>query len=91
MSTTTSTKQQLSGKLPQNLSILQEEQAGCLCLVQVLESYCRNLIKKPWAFIWVPYMNPTILGVIGPGFLNQVPTLLCTSGPVQRRWGRSAV
>ena len=50
MSTTTSTKQQLSGKLPQNLSILQEEQAGCLCLVQVLESYCRNLIKKPWAF-----------------------------------------
>ena len=22
-----------------------------------------------------PYMNPTILGVIGPGFLNQVPTL----------------
>ena len=21
-------------------------------------------------------MNPTILGVIGPGFLNQVPTLL---------------
>ena len=36
---------------------------------------CRNLIKKPWAFIRVPYMNPTILGVIGPGFLNQVPTL----------------
>ena len=24
----------------------------------------------------VPCMNPTILGVIGPGFLNQVPTLL---------------
>ena len=23
---------------------------------------CRNLIKKPWAFIRVPYMNPTILG-----------------------------
>ena len=22
-------------------------------------------------------MNPTILGVIGPGFLNQVPTLPC--------------
>ena len=35
---------------------------------------CRNLIKKPWAFIGVAYMNPTILGVIGPGFLNQVPT-----------------
>ena len=31
---------------------------------------CRNLIKKPWAFIRVPYMNPTFW-VIGPaqGFL----------------------
>ena len=29
----------------------------------------------------VPYMNPTILGVIGPGFLNQVPTLV---KPMQR-------
>ena len=36
---------------------------------------CRNLIKKSWAFIRVSSMNPTILGVIGPGFLNQVPTL----------------
>ena len=36
---------------------------------------CRNLIKKPWALIRVPYMNPTILGGIGPGFLNQAPTL----------------
>ena len=26
-------------------------------------AYCRNLIKKPWAFIKVPYMNPTILGL----------------------------
>ena len=34
------------------------------------------LIKKPWAFIRVPYMNPTILGVLGPRFLNQAPTLL---------------
>ena len=25
-------------------------------------------------------MNPTILGVIGPGFLNQVPTLFPTEG-----------
>ena len=33
------------------------------------------MIQKPWAFIRVPYMNPTIFGVIGPGFLNQVPTL----------------
>ena len=32
-------------------------------------------MKKPWAFIGVPYMNPTILGVVGPGFLNRVPTL----------------
>ena len=39
-------------------------------------AYCRNLIKKPWAFIRVPYMHPTILVVLGPGFLNQVPTLL---------------
>ena len=29
-------------------------------------------MKKPWAFIRVPYANPTI---IGPGFLDQVPTL----------------
>ena len=35
----------------------------------------RDLIKKPWAFIRVPYMNPTIWVVVGPGFLNQVPTL----------------
>ena len=35
---------------------------------------CRNLIKKPWAFIKAPYMNPTVW-VIGPGFHNQVPTL----------------
>ena len=27
-------------------------------------------------FIRVPYMNPTILGDIGPGFLKQVPTLI---------------
>ena len=38
-------------------------------------SFIRNLIEKPWAFIRAPYMNPNILGVIGPGFLNQVPTL----------------
>ena len=24
---------------------------------------------------WLPYLNPTILGVIGLMFLNQVPTL----------------
>ena len=30
---------------------------------------CRNLIKKPWAFIRVPYMNPTILGLYAQGFL----------------------
>ena len=39
-------------------------------------------MKKPWAFIRVPYMNPTVFGVIGPGFLNQVPT----SGQVCRVW-----
>ena len=27
------------------------------------------LIKIPWAFIWVPYMNPTILGLYAQGFL----------------------
>ena len=42
---------------------------------------CRNLIKKPWACIRVPYMNPTIFGVMGPGFLNQVPTLVLTVVP----------
>ena len=32
-------------------------------------------IKKAWVFIRVPYMSPNILGVIGPGFLNQVASL----------------
>ena len=32
-------------------------------------------LRKPWDFIWVPYLNPTILEVIGLVFLNQVPTL----------------
>ena len=41
----------------------------------VAQIVLKNLIKKPWAFIRAPYMNPTILGVIGPGFLHQVPTL----------------
>ena len=40
-----------------------------------LRAQCRSLIKKPWAFIAVPHMDPTILWVTGPGFLNQVPTL----------------
>ena len=30
---------------------------------------CRSLIKKPGAFIRVPYMNPTILGLKAQGFL----------------------
>ena len=34
-------------------------------------------MKTPWASIRVPYMNPTILAFIGPGFLNQVPALGC--------------
>ena len=29
----------------------------------------RKLIKKPWVFIGVPYMNPTVLGLQGQGFL----------------------
>ena len=36
----------------------------------------RNLIKKPWAFIRVPYNESYYFGVIGPGFLNQVSTLV---------------
>ena len=34
-----------------------------------LKPYCRNLIKKPWAFILVPYMESYHLGIIGPGLL----------------------
>ena len=30
---------------------------------------------KAWDFIWLPYLNPTILGVIGLMFLNQVPII----------------
>ena len=33
------------------------------------QSSCRNLIKKPWAFTRVPYLNPIILGA-GPVELN---------------------
>ena len=29
--------------------------------VAVNAARCGNLIRKPWAFIRVPYMNPTIL------------------------------
>ena len=42
---------------------------------QQMKQSCRNMIKKPWVLIRVPHMNPNILGVIGPWFLNQVPTL----------------
>ena len=35
----------------------------------VFKKPSRNLIKKPWAFIRVPYMNPTILEVYAQGFL----------------------
>ena len=35
----------------------------------------RNLIKKPWAFIRVSLYESYFFEVIGPGFLNQVPTL----------------
>ena len=43
---------------------------------------CTNLIKKPWAFIRVLYMSPTsyYFGVMGPGFLHQIPTLLLLVG-----------
>ena len=34
-----------------------------------------NLIKKPWVFIRALNMDPTMLGLYGQGFLNQVPTL----------------
>ena len=34
-----------------------------------LGSNVGNLIKKPWAFIRVPYMNPSILGLQAQGFL----------------------
>ena len=37
------------------------------------------LIKIPWVFIRVLNMNPDMLGVLGPGFLNQVPTFLQNS------------
>ena len=30
---------------------------------------CRNLIKKPWAFIRVPYMNPISWVLEAQGFL----------------------
>ena len=37
-------------------------------------------------------MNPTILGVIGPGFLNQVPTLGFTASRLTfRAWRRQVL
>ena len=39
---------------------------------------CRNPIKKPWVLIiWVLCIQTYYLGVRGPGFLNQVPTVGC--------------
>ena len=32
-------------------------------------------MKKPWVFIRALHLNPKTNGVLGPGFLNQVPTL----------------
>ena len=49
---------QVSGLGPEGVRFRVESWGG--------QSYCRNLTKKPWAFIRAPYMNPTILGVIGP-------------------------
>ena len=37
--------------------------------------YYENLIKKPWVFIWNSSYESHYIGVIGPGFLNQVPTV----------------
>ena len=33
-------------------------------------------MKKPRFFIWAPYYDYDYFGVMGPGFLNQVSTLL---------------
>ena len=41
------------------------------CYFRVEGSY-GSLIKQPWIFSRLPFMNPDILG---SGFLNQVPTL----------------
>ena len=32
-------------------------------------------MKKPWVFIGALNMKPSLFGVRGPGFLNQLPTL----------------
>ena len=41
-----------------------------------------NLVKKPWVFIRVRHMNPTILGFTGPGCLH-LPTLAVWGGASQ--------
>ena len=48
--------------------------------VLLYQRTCRNLIKKPWVLIRVPYRNPNIQGVM-TGFLNQVPTLRTKEPP----------
>ena len=39
-------------------------------------------LAKAWASIRVLYMNFKYFGVIGPGFLNQVPTLRTSADPL---------
>ena len=43
---------------------------------------CRNLIKKPWVFIWVLSMDPTILGLLSQCFLLRF--LLCMHMCIQQ-------
>ena len=42
-------------------------------------------MKKPWDFIWAPYLNPTTLGVIGPGYLNQAGTRIQAMVGIRRK------
>ena len=39
-----------------------------MCTLGFRVPSCRNLFKKPWAFIRVPYMNPTMLGLNAESF-----------------------
>ena len=43
---------------------------------------------KPWVFTLAPYMNSSILGIIGPGFLNRVPTVAVLREPTHRKTER---
>ena len=50
-----------------------------------------NLIKKPWGLYWGSLYESYNFWVMGPGFLNQLPTLRRTWLDLTAKWGNMLV